>query len=157
MTVKYKMKTEIKADDILIILYWVNTFFSYENKVFTYQNLLDQAETYQLTNTPFDVNIHPIDELMIDAHKVYHKFKETEKQLYDILDMINTLSIKKEVIKEQVDRFFNIFDDLIENYRYEDPEIRGIQKGVLTEKMKKYVADEEYELAAKLRDIINEC
>ena len=44
----------------------------------------------------------------------------------------------------------------MENCKYEDAEIRGIQKGFLTEKMKEYVALEDCENAAKLRDIINE-
>ena len=45
----------------------------------------------------------------------------------------------------------------MENFRYEYPEIRGIQKGVLTEKMNEYVAAEDYEHAAIVRDIIKEC
>ena len=44
----------------------------------------------------------------------------------------------------------------MENCKFEDAEIRGIQKGILTEKvMKKYVAVEDYENAAKIRDLIN--
>ena len=46
---------------------------------------------------------------------------------------------------------------VLENYKFENPEIRGIQKGILTEKMAEYVQTEEYEKAAKVRDMIKMC
>jgi hypothetical protein len=156
MSIKFKCKSKIEINDILIIIYWVKSFSTFENKSFNFQNMLDQAETYQYNNTNFDTDIHPIDELMIEAYKIYHKLKETEDQFSNVLNIVKIPFIDPEVIIEQVKKFTNIFEDLIENYHYEDPEIRGIQKGILTEKMKKYVAEEEYEMAAKLRDIINE-
>ncbi len=156
MSIKFKCKSKIEINDILIIIYWVKSFSTFENKSFNFQNMLDQAETYQYNNTNFDTDIHSIDELMIEAYKIYHKLKETEDQFSNVLNIVKIPFIDPKVIIEQVKKFTNIFEDLIENYHYEDPEIRGIQKGLLTEKMKKYVADEEYELAAKLRDIINE-
>jgi excinuclease UvrABC helicase subunit UvrB len=54
-------------------------------------------------------------------------------------------------------KYERVFEDLMENYQYEDPEIRGIQKGFLNEKMTKYVAEEDYENAAKIRDMIKTC
>lgn len=157
MNIKSKCKSKVEVDDILVILYWVKSFFSFESKSFVHQNLLDQAETYQFNKTQFDTNIHPIDELMIDAYKIYHKLKDTQEQFSNVLEVVKIPFVNKDMIIEQIKKFIIIFDDLIENYHYEDPEIRGIQKGVLTEKMKKYVSEEEYEMAAKLRDIINEC
>jgi hypothetical protein len=156
MSIKSKCKTKIEINDILTVIYWVKSFSTIEDKKFNFQNMLDQAETYQYNNTKFDTDIHPIDELMIEAYKIYHKLKETEDQFSNVLNVVKIPFINPEVIIEQVKNFTNIFEDLIENYHYEDPEIRGIQKGILTEKMKKYVAEEEYELAAKMRDIINE-
>jgi len=42
----------------------------------------------------------------------------------------------------------------MENCKFEDPEIRGIQKGMATEKMNHCVEIEDYENAAKYRDLI---
>lgn len=154
---RISMKNKVNIDDFLIVIYWVKSFFSFENKNFNYQNLLDQAETYKINNTSLDTNIHQIDELMIDAYKIYHKLKETEDQFNKVLDTVNFPFFNKEVIINETTRFIAVYEDLIENYRYEDPEIRGIQKGFLSEKMKEYVSNEEYERAAKVRDIIKEC
>ena len=156
MNIKSRSENKVKSDDILIILFWVKSFFSFENKSFNYQNLIDQAITYQITNTQFDVSIHPIDDLMIDAYKIYHKLKNTEDQFSNVLNTVNVPFIKKDMIIDQIKTFTSVFEYFIENCYYEDPEIRGIQRGILTEKMKKYVADEDYEKAAKVRDIINE-
>ena len=153
---KNLMKNKIEIEDILIIIYWVKSFFQVENKSFKHENLLQQAETYQYTKTKFDTTIHQIDELMIDAHRIYFKLKDTEEQFSKVLNVINIPFINNDMIIDQIKKFNSIFEDLIENYKYEDPEIRGIQKGVLGEKMKKYVSEEEYEKAAKVRDIISE-
>ena len=58
---------------------------------------------------------------------------------------------------EQVQKYENVFEDLMENYKFDDPEIRGIQKGFLSEKMSQYAIEEEYEKAAKVRDMIKLC
>ena len=155
--VTLKMKNKVDIDDFLILMYWIKTFYLFEGKKFNYQNLLDQAETYKFKNTPFDTNIHHIDELMIDAFQIYNKLKSTKEKVIDVLDTISIPFVSKDDMIKETLNYEKIFEDLMENYRYEDPETRGIQKGFLTEKMNEYVADEEYEKAAKVRDIINLC
>jgi len=157
------MKSKVNIDDILTVLLWIKTIYSIEGRKFIYQNLLDQSETYKYSNTQLDTKIHSIDELMIDAFRVYDKLKRTKEKFNDVLSKIDmpvlneNLNNSKNLIAEEIRKYENIFEDLMENYRYDDPETRGIQKGVLTEKMNKYVIDEEYEKAAKVRDIIKEC
>ena len=154
MTVAVKNKVNI--DDFLTLIYWVKTVFVFEGKQFAYQNLLDQAETYKLKNTPLNTDIHHIDELMIDAFKIYHRIKETEERVNAVLDNVNIPFFSKDDIIAESKKYEHIFEDLMENYRYEDPETRGIQKGLLAEKMKEYIALEDYENAALVRDKINE-
>ena len=160
---KLYMKTKVNIDNMLTVLLWIKTIYTIEGKKFNYQNLLDQSETYKYSNTPLDTKIHSIDELMIDAFRVYDKLRKTKTKFNEVLEKINLpiladkINTSKEVLMLEISKYEGIFEDLMENYRYEDPETRGIQKGILTEKMNEYVADEEYEKAAKVRDIIKEC
>ena len=149
------MKNKVEIDDFLILIFWVQIFYVVEKRDFIHQHLLDQAITYKFNNTPFDITIHYIDDLMIDAYKVYEKLKQTEVEFNQILDS-QTFSFMKDSMIGETNKFQNIFENLMENCKFEDAEIRGIQKGVLAEKvMKKYVAVEDYENAAKVRDLIN--
>ena len=148
------MKTKVDIDDFLNLILWVKTYSIINQKKFKYDNLVDQAETYKLKNIPLDINIHRIDDLMIEAFKVYFDLKEKTNSVKEFL---NTYQIfNKDLMLYEIDRYQKIFEDLLENYKYEDPEICGIQKGFLSEKMKEYVIIEDYENAAKIRDIINE-
>ena len=150
------MKSKANVDDILTILLWVKTISEIEGKSFKYQNLQDQAETYKYTNTLLDTRIHPIDELMIDAFRVYDKLKKTKEKFNGVLEKIDFTSFQNR-FNNEISKYEKSFEELMENFRYEYPEIRGIQKGVLTEKMNEYVAAEDYEHAAIVRDIIKEC
>lgn len=151
------MKNKIDIQDFLTLIYWVKTFFVLEGKKFNYEPLVEQAETYKLNNTPLDTNIHHIDDLMIDAFQIYRKLKETEKKVQEVMEHIQIPFISKEMMLDETKKYERIFEDLMENYKYEDPEIRGIQKGFLTERMKEYVEVEDYENAARVRDLIKEC
>ena len=150
------MESKANVDDILTILLWVKTISEIEGKSFKYQNLQDQAETYKYTNTLLDTRIHPIDELMIDAFRVYDKLKKTKEKFNGVLEKIDFTSFQNR-FNNEISKYEKSFEELMENFRYEYPEIRGIQKGVLTEKMNEYVAAEDYEHAAIVRDIIKEC
>jgi len=150
-----RMKTKVNIDDFLVIMYWVRTSYMFDGKPFRYEQLFMQAETYKYNNTPIDIKIHKIDDLMVDASKLYVKLKSTEDQVFEILESMPTVDIDE--MTSEMHKYEKIFEDLMENYKFEHPEIRGIQKGVLVEKMAEYVSDEEYEKAAKVRDMIKEC
>jgi hypothetical protein len=151
------VKEKVNIDDFLTLIYWIKTFFIIEGKKFNYQNLLEQAETYKLKDTPLDITIHNIDNLMIDGYQIYHKLKETQQKVDIILDQIQIPFITKDMMINETKKYERIFEDLMENYKFEEPEIRGIQKGFLNEKMSEYVAVEDYENAAKVRDMIKLC
>lgn len=151
------MKNKIEIQDFLTFIYWVKTFLVMEGKKFKYEPLLEQAETYKLNNTPLDTTIHHIDELMIDAFQIYTKLQSTKERVKEVIENIQFPFITKDMILNEANKYEKIFEDLMENYKYEDPEIRGIQKGFLTERMKKYVEVEDYENAARVRDLIKEC
>jgi hypothetical protein len=151
------MKNKVNIDDFLVVLFWIKTFLWFEKKPFDFELLMDQAVTYKYNNTPLDTKIHPIDDVMIVAYHIYTKIKSTRNEVVDVLDQLRVSTLNKHNMFKQADQFENIFEDLIENYKYDDPEIRGIQKGFLAEKMKEYAKSEDYERAAKVRDMIKEC
>jgi len=151
------MKTKVDIDNFLHLILWIKTFYIIDGKKFNYESLLDQAETYKLKNTPFDTSIHHIDDLMIDGYHLYHKLKITEDKVNQMMDMIKMPFVDKDMMMNETNKYKKIFEDLLENYKYNDPEIRGIQKGFLSEKMKEYVSVEDYENAARVRDMIKSC
>lgn len=152
------IKTKVDITDFLTLMYWVKTFFDLEGKSFSkYENLLEQAETYKLTNTPLDTTYHPIDELMVDAVVIYRRLVETKDKVSEILDQIKIPMFGNDMLTKEIDKFEVIIKDLVVNYKYEYPEIKGVQKVFLEERMIECVEEENYEEAARIRDMINEC
>jgi hypothetical protein len=157
------MKIKIDIEDFLILIYWVKIYHLFEKKPFNHDSLFQQAETYCFTKTPLDTNIHPIDDLMIDAYQIYVKLKTLSNKVEKAVDSMESegfvlpFSVSKDIMVRETRKYERIFEELIENCKFEDPETRGIQKGFLSEKMKECVVVEDYEKAAKLRDMIKEC
>lgn len=147
------MKTKVDIDDFRTIIYWVTIFLQFEKKEMKYPKFVDIANS--ISNEPIDIKVYPIDELMVDAYNIYIKLKKVSNNV-DMLDMFNIESDqKKEVVKETT-KYFDVFQDLIENYKYNDAEIRAIQQGILNDKMSECIKVEDYENAAKYRDLIKE-
>ena len=141
------MKNKINIDDFLVVLFWVKTFLMFEKKHFDFDLLMEQAMTYKYTDTPLDIRVHSIDDLMIISYQIYKRVERTKDEVSDILDQLNVSVVSKLTMLKQANEFERIFEDLIENYKYNDPEICGIQKGFLVEKMKKYMDNQEYKKA----------
>ena len=148
------MKNNVNSSDLLILMYWVKTFCLLEKRNFEYDYLLKNVNTHVYSNKPIDINVYHIDDVMVEAYKIYKRIKDTELIIDDVLSN-NKFDITKESMLEELNKFKSVFEDLIENYKYQSAEIRGIQNGLLTEKMMSYVEVEEYEMAAKIRDMIN--
>lgn len=151
------MKTKINIDDFLILIFWIKYYFELDNKLFKYQNILDQAKTYKLTDTVWDTKIHNIDSFMKDVFQFYIRTQEIKEQFDVVVEMINSPLIKKDLLVKETEKFLNICDDLLINYKYEEPEIRGIQRTYLqvNNKLAECIANEDYETAANIRDILN--
>jgi len=145
------MKTKINVNDVRTLIFWVQTFLLFEHRKFNHQQLLEKSD--YVTNDFVDVEYLHIDELMIDAYDVYNKMKKVSEHA-DMIDMFNVANLNKDDVIRETEKYFNIFQDFIENYKYDVPEIRGIQQGILNEKMLNCVKVEDYENAAKYRDII---
>lgn len=151
------MKTRIKIDDFLSFIYWIKMSYLVEGKKFKHEGLVQQAETYRLTGTPLDTRIHPIDSLMVDSFPIYLKLKESQEIVKEYLETNEMPSfLDKNIMLNETKKFFDTFEDLLENYKYDEPEIRGIQMVHLQKRMKEYAIVEDYENAAIIRDRIKE-
>jgi len=147
------MKTKINVKDIMTLIFWIQTFYIFDHREFKHQKLFDKA--LSMTNDSVDTDVFHIDDLMIDAYEVYVKMEKVNEHI-DMLDMFNVANIKKDEVISETKKYFDIFQDFIENYKYDNPKIREIQHEILTDKMLDCVKVEDYETAAKYRDLINE-
>ena len=104
------MKTKIDINDFWTLMIWIKTYDVIEGKDFKFESLFQQVETYKYTNTPLDINIHPIDHLMLEAYYLYNKLKTTEDRVSKVLDLL-TFVDKEEVLSE-TNKYFKIFEDI---------------------------------------------
>jgi len=155
-----KENYKIDIDGMYYLVVAVYTDYKIRGENNPYEQLMSQVETYKMNHTPFDPSIHKIDDFMVDAYRIYDRYVSIEDKLSDkIEDMLgstflNMFGIDKDKIKEEFEKYKTTFNDIIDNCDFEDPQIRGIQKNILIEKMNKAADKENYELAAKFRDKI---
>jgi hypothetical protein len=153
------MKHEVEIKDLLVLVYWVKTFSSYEGKEFKHDDILLAAEFYKYQNKPLDTTQFNIDGLMVDGYDVYNRLKTTKKSVFKVLEnnsLPSSFNVSKSLIVEEVEKFETVYENLLENYKYDDSEIKNIQINLATKKMKQCVQVEDYENAAKYRDLIKE-
>ena len=148
------MKTKINIDDFILVVSWLKIYNELDGIKFKYHYILDQAETYKITNTEWDTSIHSIDNIMVDIFNVYVKIKDVKKEVEKVLNILSSVFNTENIMNENK-KFIEICEDLLINYKYSEPEIKGIQKTFLLLKMSENIKNEDYENAAKIRDIIN--
>lgn len=152
------MKNKVRVNDFLILISWVRVYQIFEIKRFNYENMLTTVENMIRDKIEyFDISDGVIDDFMADAYKLYLKILKSKEFIEKYSDSINLPYISKDVMMDETKKFENIIEYMLENIKYDDAEIRGIQKGFLTDKMKMCVDVEDYENAAKFRDLIKEC
>ena len=158
MTKNENYKVDITHMYNLVLAVYMD--YKLKNKDCPYENLLSQVESYKITNTPFDPKIHNIDNFMVDAYQVYDRYMSIEDKLEEILEenpltkMFGAMGIDMDFMEEQFHMITRTFEEIIQNCDFEGVQIRGIQKNFLKDLMKRAVGDENYELAAELRDKI---
>ena len=108
-------------------------------------------------NNKIALSADNIDDLMADAYKLYLKIANSRQIINKLGDDFKFPYFDKDMLMEESQKFENIIVYMLENIKYEDSEIRGIQMGFLTDKMNQCIEIEDYENAAKFRDLIKEC
>lgn len=150
------MKIDIEKMSYIVTGVYVRGLYFGES---TYENLFEQVETYRLSGTVFDTDIHNIDELMVDAYKLYaeiKELKEIDSLPQEIFSGLANFGIKMNLDDVQMvsHNFISIFDEIMINCTFEGVQIRGIQKNFLGDKLNDAISDEEFEKAAYIRDKI---
>jgi hypothetical protein len=127
---------------------------------FKYQHLLDQATTYELSGTSWDLNIkgQDIDDFLVDVYIVMQRMiyiletldnsyiDEDEESFPGLIDESERLT-RKELIDLK-----KIWDDIMINYEFTGVQIRGIQKNYLNDLLKEFSDNEEFEKCIIIRD-----
>lgn len=148
----------IDYEEFITILYWIDIFSVCNGKNFLYQHLLDQVTTNKNNKIPFDIKMYPIDDVMTDAIQIYCKFNGIEEAYTESIkemSKLNSPGFSMDGVLEEKENFMRICEYILENYTFYHPEIAGIQKTFLQCKMSEYIKNEEYEKAAKARDLID--
>ena len=161
-----KLKDEIEKENETKTLVF-NDDFS-DIPPFKYQNLLDQIETYKLTETPFDTVLHKIDDFMIDVYRTYCKMEilihDSERLLEDedgMMEMGITESLMNlyhqgaNSVSKNFTKLKVIFNQIMLHYEFTETEIRGIQWNYLKDMLKESINNEDFEESASIRDRIN--
>lgn len=152
-----KIKT-INKSELLIFLTWIKGENVLNNKTFKYDYLLLECMD---ENSDNEINVDGIlDDLMMDSFQIYDKLKKTSKE--EFLEkfknsMFNVVS--KEMISESMrsmETFVNLYENILTNTKFEYPEIRGIQKNILTEMINVFISNEEYEKCIEFKEKIKE-
>jgi len=156
----YKMNKDfvINSGDMFQLIAAVYLEMKIGGKEWKYNNLLEQVDTYKLNNTPFNPNIHNIDDFMVEAYKVYDKYlliKDKIDEALQITGLSNNPFFTKEKIKKEFDIIMNTVEQILINCNFKGVQIRGIQKNFLNDKLKESIEQENYELCAILKEKID--
>ena len=152
------MKNKVSLNDLLVLISWVKVYQFFELRRFDYQKIFDNVENlYKNGAEYFDVSGSNIDDLMIDAYKLYIKISKSRMILDKLDDNFKFPYFDKKMLIEESQKFEKVIEYMLTNIKYEKPEILDIQKVYLTDKMYECAQSENYEEAAIYRDLIEEC
>jgi hypothetical protein len=127
---------------------------------FKYQNLMDQIDTYKLSETPLDIKIHKIDDFMVDVYRTLRDMESVIRDT-DIVDMdeddmmSNLMKDGIKLFRRHCAKLRRIIGQIMLNYEFTETEIRGIQWNYLKDMLNESIQNEDFELSALIRDRIN--
>ena len=151
------MKNKVRIYDFLILINWVKVYQLFELKRFDYQRIMNSVEKLYSNGVEyFDVTEGDVNNLMTDAYKIYTKIVKSKKIIENGNYDIKSSYLNNELLFEEVMKFEKIIEYMLETIKYDDAKIRDIQKGYFIDKMNLCVEVEDYENAAKYRDLVKE-
>lgn len=131
---------------------------------FKYYQLLEDAEKLITSDTPYDILKHPIDEFMVDVYRTLLKMdqmiKDLEERVGDAFFFENKMGDEKKTneikhsLKSEYKKLKKLFNDIMLDCEFSYCEISGIQKNYLNDMLNEAIENEDYEIAAKVRDRI---
>jgi len=140
----------IKKTDLLILLTWFKSETLIKNKPFEYEYLIDECHDFSESYVDISTNI---ESLMLGLFSTYDDLKLiSSDQLEEKLS--NSFSfLPKSVIEESIksrELFIRLYESIIMECKFEDSNMRNIQKTMFTILLSKYTQSEEYEKCIEL-------
>lgn len=150
-------KDNIKTSELLILLSFLQSENIIKNKKFRFDHLI--TECFSNDNGVVDVDGF-LDDLMCDLFIIYNKLKNTEtiEENIHISPLFKVLP--KDMLEESMrglKSFIDLYERLLMECKFENIQIRGIQKTMFTTMLNNSIMNEEYEkcieLKEKLKDV----
>ena len=150
---------KIKTSEALTLLSWLSVIDPKTSRDINYTSLLNECISEESPNE-VDVDGY-IDELMYKLFTLYDKLKNLNKdEVKDKMSENSMLNIlPKDIVEESmkgIDNFISLYERILMEAKFDFPNIRGIQKNILTTLMNQYILNEEYEKCADIKTKLNE-
>lgn len=152
-------RVELKTSELISLLSWLKGETVILNKKFNFDILLNRCATEDV-NDMVDVDGF-FDDLMCDLYIIYEKLKKlTREELENKMIESPLFNLfPKDMIDQSMkslNSFLDLYERLMITSKFEFPQIRGIQKNMMTEFISKYVMNEEYEKCIVLKENLKE-
>jgi hypothetical protein len=151
-------RIELQKSDLMILLSWLKGDIIMGNKKFNFDTLLERCATE--LNDSIRVDDY-FDDLMFDLYLLYEKLcKITPEQLEEkIIENPMFKILPKEWVAESMRslaNFLELYENLMMSSKFENIQIRGIQKNMMNDLLKKYIMNEEFEKCIDLKEKLKE-
>lgn len=151
-------REKLDKKEVFILISWLKGDILNKNLKFNYDELLIRC--YSDNDEDVIISDH-FDNLMLDLYNLYDKLtKITKEEIEDKIKenpMFN--SLQKEWIEESMksyEKFIKLYEKLILTTKFENENIKILQKNLMTNLITKYISFEEYEKCIDLKQKINE-
>lgn len=146
-------KVNIKKSELLTLLSWLKSENIMNNKKFKFDYLLNEC----FNDDSGDVEVLDfLDDLMAELFEIYEKLKIKSPSLEShIMESPLFKVLPKDMIDESMrsmKSFLDLYEHLLMDCKFENNQMRGIQKTMITVLLNKYISDEEYEKCIELKE-----
>lgn len=149
-----KKRIELEKTELAILLSWLKGSVVINNSEFRYNELLNKC----VIDSSDNINVDGyFDDLMYDLYVLYEKLSKITSDQIEEKVVQNPLFniLPKEWLEESMrslDSFLGLYEKLIMTSKFENIEIRGIQKNMINDLLNKFIANEDYEKCIELKE-----
>ena len=147
----------VNTGDLLTLLTWLKGESTVLDNKFGFDYLLNECGTgvENVDVTGF------FDQLMYDLYHIYEKLEKLTPEDLEAKVVNNPMFniLPKDVVEESMrsmDSFMKLYEELIMNSKFEEGNIRAIQKKIMDKLFIKFVATEEYEKCGEIKQKLTE-
>jgi len=147
----------INTGDLLTLLTWLKGESTVLDNKFGFDYLLNECG---VGNEEVDV-VGFFDQLMYDLYRIYEKLEKLTPKDLEVNIVNNPMFniLPKDVVEESMrsmEAFMDLYEKLIMETKFEEGNIRAIQKKIMDKLFVKYVATEEYEKCGEIKQKLTE-